>query len=205
MLDLSNNNGTRHNFKATYVKGGQRRVYLKQGEDIVMRLDPTYRAMRKAALAAGFKVGPYWFCHPGDLSPRESLDEILHGFFAYTRNGRELRLALDLERGTPTRAKGVWARELWTLARRETGIAPATYGNGYYLEALRLPAPIGPLWLAAYGRNDGREYPVGKIPAPWKQFAGHQFTSRARIVGIDGDCDLTHLRVLTAFDVPRRR
>jgi GH25 family lysozyme M1 (1,4-beta-N-acetylmuramidase) len=201
MLDLSNNNATGHNFSRAYFQGGQRRLYLKcvQGTTFV---DPTYKTLRKAALAVHFHVGAYAFLEPAGSS-KAAADFLLSHLELPLVPGRDLRPALDLETGTPTPALGAWARGVADRVAEVIGCRPVIYGSGWYLEQLRLATAPGPLWLAAYGRDDGKEYPIGALPAPWREVAAHQFTSRAAVVGIRGLCDLSSVKHAAELELPR--
>lgn len=151
------------------------------------------------------RVGAYDFLHPLDASPAEAADFLLSRLPATLVPGRDLRPALDAEQGTPSRKVGAWVSEVAAIVRKHTGPRPLIYGSGWYLEACQFKTAPGPLWLAAYGRNDGREYPVGRAPAPWRTVAAHQFTSRAHVAGIHGECDLSHVLSAASLEIPKGR
>lgn len=205
MLDLSNNNASGHNFKTAYVKGGQRRVYLKAVEGTGF-IDKTYAALRTAALKAGLHVGAYDFLRPLQATPRQAADYLLKRLPAGgLKAGRDLRPCLDCEWGSGSTAAGRWISEVAKIVAKECGVKPLIYGSGYWLEACQFPSAPGPLWLAAYGRNDGREYPIAKLPRPWKTLAAHQYTSTARVVGINGPVDLSHVFAGASIEIPKGR
>lgn len=201
MLDLSNNNAADQNFTVAYRKGGQRRVYLKccQGVDFV---DKTFTGLRERAIAAGLKVGAYDFLEPLHATP-EAAAEFFLKHLPVLKGGRDLRPCLDVEYGTATAEVGEWVTDVAAAIREATGLQPLIYGSGYFLEACKFKSPIGPLWLAAYGRNDGKEYPVTMVPAPWSSYAAHQYTSEAKVLGITGPVDLSHVFTPSAIDIPR--
>lgn len=201
MLDLSNNNATGHNFKTAYVKGGQRRVYLKRCEGTGF-VDKTYPALRTAALAAGLKVGAYDFLHPLEATPVAAAAYLLKLVALPLKPGRDLRIALDCEYGAGSPGVGRWIAEVAAIVTKRTGVKPLIYGSGYWLEACAFKSPPGPLWLAAYGRNDGKEYPVGRLPKPWQTMAAHQYTSTAQVLGIAGAVDLSHVFVPASIEIP---
>lgn len=204
MLDLSNNNATGHDFKRAYVKGGQRRVYLKRCEGTGF-VDKTYPQLRTAALKAGIRVGAYDFLHPLQASPADAAALLLKLIPSPLLPGRDLRPCLDCEYGTPSPDAGRWITEVARIVAARTGAKPLIYGSGWWLEGCGFKSAPGPLWLAAYGRNDGKEYPVGRLPKPWRTMAAHQFTSVAHVVGVNGACDLSHVFAPGSVEVPKKR
>lgn len=120
-------------------------------------------------------------------------------------HGRDERPCLDCEFGTPNAGVGRWIAEVAAIVAKKTKVKPLIYGSGYWLEACEFRAAPGPLWLAAYGRNDGREYPVGKLPKPWRTMAAHQYASTAHVIGIHGPVDLTHVYTAASIDIPKKR
>lgn len=204
MIDLSNNNPQGpHNFKVAFVNGGQRRVYLKEVEGLNF-VDRTYLTMKKEAEAVGFKVGPYDFLHPLDGTPKEVLNYFIGHAYAISHH-HSCRPCFDCEYGRPSAQVGKWISELAKLYAGELGYKPVIYGNGYFLEGCQFASVPGPLWLAAYGRDDGLEYPVGKLPSPWKVMAAHQYSSKAHVIGISGTCDISHVFVPASIDVPKKK
>src|SRR4030095_5050972 len=115
-------------------------------------------------------------------------------------SNRDLRPALDLEFKTPSEAVGRWAQGGMSLVRRETGVRPIIYSFGSFLESCRFSTPPAALWLASFGRNDGKEHPF-TIPRPWKRVAAHQFSSNARVAGVSGRVDVSHVFGARAIDV----
>lgn len=195
MIDLSNNNGA-VDFKRVFASG-HRRVYLKRSEGTGF-VDRTYPALRRRAHEAKLKVGAYHFAHPLEHTPREEAAFFLR-LLPKPRRDAELRACLDIEQGHASARMGQWVLECAELVARELGYAPVIYGPTFFLEALRLPRAPGPLWLASFGRNDGREHPF-RVPRPWKTVAAHQFSSRSRVAGVAGFVDVSHLFSARALD-----
>jgi lysozyme len=200
MIDLSNNNGTGHDFRRTY-QAGQHRLYLKVTEGTRFR-DPDYRQLRKAAQLAGFLVGGYHFAH-GLASPREEADFFLEHLGARPAAPHGLVPCLDLEYQTPgpSARLGRWAIEWLHQVRAGTGMHPILYGSPYYLQECEFPHPPAALWLAAYGRDDGKEHPY-MIPHPWKAIAAHQYADSATVPGIRGRCDISRVLDFAALAFP---
>lgn len=193
MIDLSNNNRSGHDFRKAYA-AGQRRLYLKttEGLSFVDRVTPGWIA---PAIHAGFKVGGYHFADT-------SRNPVTQAQFFHSHLAPSFRLkpCLDVEAGRPNKE---WVKSFLTEMER-LGHYCILYGNSSYLaecKFLRVPAP---LWLAAYGRDDGKEYPVTSIPLPWKHIAAHQYSQHCRMVGINGLCDLSHVFHPDEIDAERR-
>ena len=198
MLDLSNNNGP-VDFKRVF-QAGQRRVYLKLTEGVTFD-DPKFVDFRKHARAASLKVGAYHFARgiPSGHSAQEEADHFLAKLPTLTN--KDLRPALDLEFKTPSAAVGNWAKEWISIVRKATGVRPIIYSYGSFLESCGFRTAPAALWLASYGRNDGKEYPP-TIPRPWKRLAAHQFSSNARVAGCSGLVDISHVFAARSIDVP---
>lgn len=199
MLDLSNNNGP-VDFKLVF-QAQHKRVYLKATEGVTFN-DRKFTDLRKRALAAGLKVGAYHFARgiPGGNSAKDEADHFLAKLPALT-SGEDLRPALDLEFKTPSPAVGEWAEEWLTLVRTATGVQPIIYSFGSFLEKCAFSTPPAELWLANFGRNDGKEHPFS-IPRPWTKIAAHQFSSKGRVAGCSGEVDVSRVLDRKAIDVP---
>lgn len=198
MIDLSNNNPAA-SFR-TVRAAGQRRVYLKLTEGVGF-VDGKHDAFRTAALQAGLKVGEYHFARPHENSAKDEA-EFFCSHLPHLANGKTLRPCLDLEEGTPSPAVGQWAEDFVHYVRAQTGHRVVLYTNPYYGNGCRFAKPFAPLWLAAYARNDGHEYPF-EIPKPWKRIAAHQYSSQGHVPGVQGLCDVSHVRHPLMLDVHR--
>lgn len=197
IVDLSNNNDLSVDWPRVRAAGIDA-AWLKVTEGRTFR-DPAYVRYRDGARAAGLRVGGYHYARP-DLNP--SIDAALveaRNFAAHLGpiGRRDLRPVLDLEEPVsfPSERLVAWVRAWNAETRRLTGTGPVLYTYPAYVTGeLRATVPLGyGLWLAAWGRNDGHEYPY-VVPRPWKRAVAHQFTSRARIGGIDGRVDLSSAR-----------
>ena len=204
MLDLSNHNGA-VDFGKVKTAAHQLRVYLKLSEGVSF-LDADHAAYRKQALAAGLKVGEYHYARPSKNTPREEADAFLRLLPAPIR-GKTLVPALDFEdpaaSGRSGHWLGDWASAWLTFVKAHLGYSPVIYGSPSYLAACNFARPPAPLWLASYGRNDGLEHPF-TIPKPWsaKNLAAHQYSSQARVAGVAGTADLSHVFRPRYLDVP---
>jgi lysozyme len=147
---------------------------------------------RAGAAAAKIHAGAYHFARP-DLN--DAKDEADHFAAAIgTLHPFEMVPVLDLEvHGHVGVDDGVaWARAFNQRFRDHLGVWPIFYSYSAFIVGLDAKEPIGGgLWLANYGRNDGREHPA-TAPAPWRKTRLHQFTSAGRLAGVKGRVDLSH-------------
>ncbi len=51
-----------------------------------------------------------------------------------------------------------------------------------------------PLWLAAYGKNDGNPGTESTAPAPWSDWLVWQYSSNGTVPGVAGRCDVNLAR-----------
>jgi GH25 family lysozyme M1 (1,4-beta-N-acetylmuramidase) len=198
MIDLSNNNATGHHWKT--IAQHQRRVYLKRSEDAAF-IDPDFLTLRASAHRVGMHVGGYHFAHPLQVTPKESYDFFKKAEPSYHRG--DLRAALDLEFGKASRAVGKWAEAWLKLHKNDHGFYPVLYTGYYFARDCKFQSWVSavPLWLPAYGRNDGKEYPW-LTPKPWGRVAAHQYRSQATVAGVNGLCDVSHVYHPALIDIP---
>lgn len=169
-------------------------VWIKATEGLTWNAK-RYQQHRAGALEAGLRVGAYHYARP-DLHPWDPEGEARH-FWAITQapGRRDLKPVLDFEEKSDqlSIAQHVsWARAFNQAYKAKSGgILPLFYTYQALAMWLDPETPIGNgLWLARYGRNNGTYEPVNP-PAPWKRLAAHQYTSRGRVPGVFGDCDVS--------------
>lgn len=198
VVDLSNVNG--HVDWRRISRAGIKAAFVKASEGVSFD-DPMFRAHRESARRAGIHVGAYHFARPDH---NRAVDEARHfaRIVGKLRVG-ELKPVLDFETPahqlTPSRMEQ-WARDFNHEVKRLLGVVPLFYSYPAFISGMgRMSKPIGSgLWLASYGRNDGREHPF-YTPRPWRFSSAHQFTSNARVAGVPGRVDLSRARSLTAI------
>lgn len=199
MIDLSNNNGP-VDFHRVF-SAGQRRVYLKRSESVTF-VDHTYPDLRMRAQQAGLLTGAYHFCHP--LQNRVSDEaEFFLSLIGTPKKGKDLRPCLDVEWGTPDVRVGNWVLQLAKLLRMQLHYWPVIYSYPSYLDGMHTPHGLAecPLWLASFGRNDGVEYPW-VVPEPWRFVSAHQYSSAARVAGVAGLVDISHVFHFDQLAIP---
>jgi lysozyme len=190
IIDLSSNNAEPK--WAALKRSGIEAVWLKASEGVTWR-DPDFNRWRAAAGKAGLRVGAYHFARP-DLHPFDPVSEA-KGFCAQVVSvgRRDLRPVLDYERLSGRGGDETWIRQFNRVVSDRLKVGPLFYSYPALIESLDLAHPVGyGLWLASYGRNDGKQHPY-RVPAPWKKLVAHQFSSRCRVVGCDGLVDLSRV------------
>ena len=193
-IDLSNNNRV-SSFDAV-KKAGIEGVWLKVSEGATFA-DPDFSSFARRARAAGLRVGGYHFAYPQHASS----DAVGEARFFAAKLGkiqaRDLRPVLDFEINPEHMSNAdleAWTRAFNREVAKLTGTLPLYYSYGSFLHPSK---PVGAgLWLANYGRNDGKDFDVAP-PPPWKKVAAHQFTSNGQIPGVDGRCDVSSARSLS--------
>lgn len=185
ILDLSNNNAE-PDWKHLRAHGVDA-VFLKASEGNSW-VDPTFKSRRKAANAAGIRVGAYHFARPDlHVTPKQ---EAANFCKVVGKVGlSDLRPVLDFE----TYAHGVnlenWARDWNNRVKDVLKVGPLFYSYPAFIHEMNLSKPIGyGLWLASFSKNDGVEHPYS-IPSPWKHAVLHQFTSNGHVFGVPGKVD----------------
>jgi lysozyme len=207
LIDISNNNAVTPTafplLKAARIEG----AWLKSSEGHTF--DDRFFAQREQiAERAGLRVGAYHFANPGTNTPAEEAQHFLAVYRGHD-DRRALKVVLDMERpGDRGRWLIDWARRWNHVVHDALGHWPLFYSSSDYITShmgmTRADRPIGGgLWLAAYGRDDGVEHPF-TVPAPWQRAVAHQFSSKGRVPGVVGNCDVTaapRLRPLLAHPV----
>ena len=184
-VDRSNQNGPA---SADHLgEAGVTAIYLKASEG-VSYTDSTYEARRIAALKLTTRVGAYHYGRP-DLgsSPYPEARHFLT-VIGKPQPGR-LRPALDMETGSRT-ADVAWAEAFVNVIHGTLGYWPVLYGSTSFVAPMRAASAIlrrCAWWRAEYGPDDGHDHPLfdGSMGA-----AIHQYTSKAHLPGLPGDCDV---------------
>lgn len=191
IVDVSNNNGGAIDW-VRVRHAGVTGVLLKATEGETFN-DSTFASRRVAANKAGLRVGAYHFAHPEN----DPYTEAQHFCSVVKKlNRTDFKPVLDFEYGHPDPGMVNWIKKFNATVLKHLGSYPIFYSYPAYISGLRLAKPVGNgLWLASYARNDGKDYGAA-VPAPWKKWNLHQFTSNATVGGIEGHVDLSHARSL---------
>ena len=199
VVDLSSNN-PKPNFR-TLKNSGVEGVILKISEGASYNASwDVYSDWSAEARSAGLRVGAYHYAKPSGGDARA---EALNFSKSLKRAGgikrRDFRPALDLEESNIVYSQLYnWARTFNQTVREQGLPTPLFYSYPYFISHMNAPKPIGNgLWLASYGRNDGKRYAY-KVPHPWQKVHLHQYTSRGRLAGVY-PLDINYIESLRAI------
>ena len=140
IIDVSNNNG--HVDFAAARKAGAVGVYLKVTEGAGF-VDSTYLANRRAAKAAGLKVGGYHFAHPENSGSTEASFFLAH--LVYEPGDLVPMLDMELDRGKPK----PYTTAFVAAARARHGHC-GLYCGGWFITKYGLES-VRPRWIPSYG------------------------------------------------------
>ena len=160
--------------------------------------DERFTHNRRAAKAAGIRIGAYHYARPDNNTPREEAEHFLR--VAKPVAG-ELLPALDFEepkaRGLAPSTLVRWADDWLEIVEAAIGARPVFYSFPSYISSEMggggLALGESHLWLASFGPNDGKVHSVSPVGV-FKRIAAHQFTSKGRVPGVRGSCDRNTLR-----------
>lgn len=157
-----------------------------------LRVDSSFDTDYGAARAAGLKVGGYLYTYATTAAyAAEEANALLE-----LLDGRTLKLPvwLDMETSALRRASAATVQRVADAFRKP--VEQAGYSFGIYCDK-DFYAANGhfsgydadcPFWIASYGANDGRQHAVPNIA---HKLFGHQFSSRGRVSGINGNVDVS--------------
>lgn len=202
IVDLSNANTVTPNGFALMRAAGVVGAWLKVSEGVTYD-DAQFKLREQVAERSQLHVGGYHYARPDRNTPREEAEHFLRRYPPSHNDQGALRAVLDMEapKAAPLGRKLIqWSRDWNGIVHRALGHWPLFYSYpSYIVDTMRMQSgdkPIGGgLWLASYGRNDGREHPF-LIPPPWRHALAHQFTSRATLPGVVGKVDLSSAAAL---------
>lgn len=163
-------------------------------------VDAYYGRNRRETADVGITSGAYSFVHPGTVD--QGIAQMAHLLRTAGYKPGDLAPVIDWEleaAATPSQRPTLEACAVYL--RRKTGAWPVIYGGAYVLGPMNLdrssPLASCPLWLPAYGPNDGKRHPtqIPTVPQPWRTGSGiavHQYTSNGTVDGVPGPVDMNH-------------
>jgi len=150
-------------------------------------VDSTFVQNRVGMAAAGLTLrGFYHFARPDRNSPAAEAANFLRT--VGTLAPGEVAV-LDLEvAASPT--VGDWAAEWLRIVGQATGRPPILYSYQSYLYSIPTSRLTQyPLWIAAWGADDGTVPATPPRTDRWSQWTWWQYTSQARVPGVTGTVD----------------
>ncbi len=160
-------------------------VKATEGVTFVDRYLTQNRAgMRNAGLVLR---GMYHFAHPGRNSAAAEAANFLRTVGPMS-DGEVPVLDLEVEGGPAT---GAWAEEWMAIVAQATNRTPILYSGAYYLADVPTAGLTQyPLWVAAWGRNDGSIPSTQPRTDRWPGWTFWQYSSKGRVPGVAGYCDV---------------
>lgn len=167
-------------------RSGRLFAFAKATEGVTY-VDPTFAANRAGMAAAGMTLrGLYHFARPDNNGAAAEAAHFLQT--VGTLLPGEVPV-LDLE-VAPGPAAGDWAAEWMARVAQATGRTPVLYSNQAYLNGVPTSRLTGyPLWIAAWGRDDGTVPASPPSTDRWSRWTWWQYTSNATVTGVVGHVD----------------
>ncbi len=170
----------------TVRRSGRQFAFAKATEGMTF-VDRTFASNRQGMAASGMVLrGFYHFARPDRNSAAAEANHFLRTVGPLSPG--EVAV-LDLE-VAPGPGVGDWAAEWLALVARATGRMPILYSYQNYLNSISTSRLTQyPLWIAAYGANNGA------VPASlprtdrWSRWTWWQYTSNALVPGVTGRVD----------------
>jgi lysozyme len=150
-------------------------------------VDRTLAANRQGMAQAGLLLhGFYHFARPDRNSAAAEANHFLQTIGGRLGPGEVAVLDLEVAAGPGV---GNWAAEWLARVAQATGRTPILYSYQSYLNNIPTAGLTRyPLWVAAWGRNDGN-VPATAPRTAWARWTWWQFTSNAFVPGVSGRTD----------------
>jgi GH25 family lysozyme M1 (1,4-beta-N-acetylmuramidase) len=150
-------------------------------------VDSTFARNRQGMAAAGMTLrGFYHFARPDRNS---AAAEAAHFLRTVGPLGPGEVAVLDLE-VAPGPGVGDWAAEWLALVAQGTGRTPILYSFQQYLNSIPTARLTSyPLWVAAWGVNDGTVPATLPTTDRWSRWTFWQYTSNGSVPGVSGRVD----------------
>ncbi len=167
-------------------RSGRLFAFAKATEGVTF-VDDTFTANRRNMAAAGLTLrGFYHFARPDRNSAVAEADHFLRTVGTF---GPGEVPVLDLE-VAPGAGVGDWAAEWLARVAQGSGRMPILYSYQSYLYSIPTARLTQyPLWIAAWGRNDGTVPESPPDTDRWSRWTFWQYTSNATVPGVSGRTD----------------
>ncbi len=167
-------------------RSGRLFAFAKATEGVTFT-DSMFASNRNAMASAGLALrGFYHFARPDRNSPAAEADHFLRTV-GPLRAGEVAVLDLEVAPGPEV---GDWAAEWLARVAQATGRKPVLYSYQSYLYSIPTARLTQyPLWIAAWGDNDGTVPPSPPQSDRWSRWTWWQYTSNATVPGVTGRTD----------------
>lgn len=167
-------------------RSGRLFAFAKATEGMTF-VDRTFATNRAGMTRAGLTLrGFYHFARPDRNSAAAEADHFVRTVGPL---GPGEVAVLDLE-VAPSPAVGDWAAEWLGRVAQATGRTPILYSYQSYLYSIPTARLTQyPLWIAAWGRNDGTIPESSPDADRWSRWTWWQYTSNALVPGVSGRTD----------------
>ena len=169
------------------VRGSGRLFGFAKATEGMTFVDRTFAENRLEMATAGLVLrGFYHFARPDRNS---AAAEAAHFLRIVGPLGPGEVAVLDLEMA-PSPTVGDWAAEWLGIVAQATGRRPILYSYQSYLYSIPTSRLTGyPLWVAAWGANDGAIPATPPKSDRWSTWTWWQYTSNATVPGVTGRVD----------------
>ena len=169
------------------VRGSGRLFAFAKATEGATFVDNTFAANRLGMAGAGMALrGFYHYARPDRNS---AAAEAAHFLRTVGPLGPGEVAVLDLE-VAPGPGLGDWAAEWLGLVAAATGRTPVLYSYQSFLYSIPTSRLTQyPLWVAAWGTNDGAVPPSPPKTDRWNRWTWWQYTSNATVPGVSGRVD----------------
>ena len=184
-IDVSNWQGGQVDWGAVRTSG--RLFAFAKATEGQTFVDATFARNRQAMAASGMVLrGFYHFARPDRNTAAAEADHFLRTVGPL---GQGEVAVLDLE-VAPSATVGDWAAEWLARVAQGTGRTPVLYSYQSYLYSIPTSRLTQyPLWVAAWGANDGAVPATPPGTDRWSRWTWWQYTSNAVVPGVSGRVD----------------
>jgi len=167
-------------------QSGRQFAFAKATEGVTF-VDSTFAANRVGMAGAGLALrGFYHFARPDRNS---AAAEAAHFLATVGPLGPGEVAVLDLE-VAPSAGVSDWAAQWLALVAQGTGRTPILYSYQSYLYSIPTAGLTKyPLWMAAWGNNDGSVPAASPKSDRWSRWTWWQYTSNSTVPGVTGNVD----------------
>lgn len=194
IIDVSEHNGAINWAKVKAAGVTHAIIRCGYGKDLKKQDDKKFVSYMNGAIAAGIKVGVYFYSYAKDIDSAKSEAAHCVRLIGQFKNNLSLPVFYDCEEEN---TKGIVKKTIpvFISALNAAGYNCGVYASAYWFKSVINGVNIPFRWVASWGTDDGKPH---KQPANCDVW---QYTSKGKVSGISGhvDCDKlinTNMRAL---------